>query len=572
MNAPTPLIDIRPDHWKIVRNILHKHVPQYEVWAFGSRATWKAKEFSDLDLAIITDQPLSLDVSASLNDDFSESDLPWKVDVVDWATTSEAFRKIMERDKVVIQERKRSLGMGTTKAPISHKPSWTVFTLAEITIKIGSGATPKGGAESYLPNRTNFALVRSQNVFDRYFDHAGLAFISDEQAHGLRGVVLQPNDILLNITGDGITFGRACKVPNDVLPACVNQHVSIIRIDPKRANPGYVLSFLTHPDVKAYIESFNAGGSRRAITIGHIEAFRLPLPPFEEQRTIAHILGTLDDKIELNRQQNETLEAMARALFKAWFVDFEPVRAKMEGRWQRGQSLPGLPAHLYDLFPDRFVESELGEIPEGWRHSTIGEEVTVCGGSTPSTKEPEFWEGGQHCWATPKDLSALKFPVLLDTDRKITDAGLARISSGLLPVGTVLLSSRAPIGYLAIAEVPTAINQGFIAMKCDGALPNVFVLPWCRESMDAIVGNANANGSTFQEISKSNFRPIRVVVPSDPVLTSFTGSAVSLYRQLAENERESRSLAQLRDTLLPKLISGELRIPHAEAFLKERGL
>jgi type I restriction enzyme S subunit len=295
--------------------------------------------------------------------------------------------------------------------------------------------------------------------------------------------------------------------------------------------------------------------------------FKFRLPPIDEQRAIAHILGTLDDKIELNRKQNEMLEAMARALFKAWFVDFEPVRAKMEGRWQRGQSLPGLPAHLYDIFPDRLVESELGEIPEGWRHSTIGEEVTVCGGSTPSTKEPEFWEGGQHCWATPKDLSALKFPVLLDTDRKITDAGLAKISSGLLPVGTVLLSSRAPIGYLAIAEVPTAINQGFIAMKCDGVLPNVFVLQWCRESMDAIVGNAN--GSTFQEISKSNFRPLRVVVPSDPVLTSFTRSAGSLYRQLAENEREARTLAQLRDTLLPKLISGELRVSEIEETMAE---
>ncbi len=251
----------------------------------------------------------------------------------------------------------------------------------------------------------------------------------------------------------------------------------------------------------------------------------LDVPPKHEQLAIAHILGTLDDKIELNRRANETLEAMVRALFKAWFVDFEPVRAKLEGRWQRGQSLPGLPAHIYDLFPDRLVESELGEVPEGWRHSTIGAEVSVCGGSTPSTKDADFWEGGHHCWATPKDLSALKFPVLLDTDRKITDAGLAKISSGLLPVGTVLLSSRAPIGYLAIAEVPTAINQGFIAMKCDGVLPNVFVLPWCRESMDAIVGNAN--GSTFQEISKSNFRPIPVVVPSEPVLGSYRKSLAS---------------------------------------------
>lgn len=286
------------------------------------------------------------------------------------------------------------------------------------------------------------------------------------------------------------------------------------------------------------------------------------LPPIEEQHAIAKILGTLDDKIELNRRTNETLEAMARALFKAWCVDFEPVRAKLEGRWQRGESLPGLPAHLYDLFPARLIESEWGEIPEGWRYSTIGEEVSVCGGSTPSTKESEFWEEGCHCWATPKDLSSLRFPVLLDTGRKITDAGLTKISSGLLPVGTVLLSSRASIGYLAIAQVPTAINQGFIAMKCEGVLPNVFILAWCSESMDAIIGNAN--GSTFQEISKSNFRSIPVVVPSESVLEIFQKSADLLYRKMTENERESRSLVQLRDTLLPKLISGELRVPDAE--------
>lgn len=360
------------------------------------------------------------------------------------------------------------------------------------------------------------------------------------------------------VTGRYGTLGQVFYVEQDFWPLNTTLYVR----DFKGNDPRFVSYFLRDIDFFVYSDKAAVPGLNR----NHLHQAMVRIPTdLTEQRAIAHILGTLDDKIELNRRANETLESMARTLFKAWFVDFEPVRAKIEGRWQRGQSLPGLPAHLYDLFPDRLVESELGEIPEGWRHSTIGEEVTVCGGSTPSTKEPEFWEGGQHCWATPKDLSALKFPVLLDTDRKITDAGLAKISSGLLPVGTVLLSSRAPIGYLAIAEIPTAINQGFIAMKCDGALPNVFVLPWCRESMDAIVGNAN--GSTFQEISKSNFRPLRVVVPSDPVLTSFTRSAGSLYRQLAEDEREARSLAQLRDTLLPKLISGELRVPDAERIV-----
>lgn len=328
----------------------------------------------------------------------------------------------------------------------------------------------------------------------------------------------------------------------------------------------FVYYVARHPEFRTYAKGRMEGTSgRQRVSWQAISDYEIPDFSSLERSGIGSVLSSVDNLIANYRRVNQALESMTRTLFKAWFVDFEPVRAKLDGRWRRDQSLPGLPAHLYDLFPDRLVESELGEIPEGWRHSTIGEEVTVCGGSTPSTQEPEFWEGGHHCWATPKDLSALMFPVLLDTDRKITDAGLAKISSGLLPVGTVLLSSRAPIGYLAIAEIPTAINQGFIAMKCDGVLPNVFVLPWCRESMDAIVGNAN--GSTFQEISKSNFRPLPVVVPSDPVLTSFTKSTDSLYRQLAENERESRSLAQLRDTLLPKLISGELRVPDAERIV-----
>ena len=228
-------------------------------------------------------------------------------------------------------------------------------------------------------------------------------------------------------------------------------------------------------------------------------------PPIH-QRAIAHILGTLDDKIELNRRMNETLEAMARALFKSWFVDFDPVRAKAEGRD------PGLPKPLADLFPDSFEDSELGEIPKGWEIKSIGDLADVAGGTTPSTKEPAYWEGGTHAWATPKDLSGLSVPVLLDTERRITDAGLSQIGSGLLPKGTVLLSSRAPIGYLAVAEIPVAINQGFIAMTPKTGTSNIFLLLWASVAHEEIV--SRANGSTFLEISKANFRPIPVVTPS----------------------------------------------------------
>jgi restriction modification system DNA specificity domain protein len=299
-----------------------------------------------------------------------------------------------------------------------------------------------------------------------------------------------------------------------------------------------------------------------------IEDFEIECPAsVVNQESVTIILKNLDKKTELNRKTNETLEAMARTLFQAWFVDFEPVWAKMEGRWKRGQSLPGLPAHLYDLFPDRLVEAELGNIPDGWHISTIGDEVSVYGGGTPSTKEPTFWQGGIHCWATPKDLSSLKAPVLMDTERKLTDQGLSKIGSGLLPRGTVLLSSRAPIGYLAITEMRTAVNQGFIAMVCSKTITNLFALFWCHANMDAIVGRAN--GSTFQEISKSNFRQIPVITPSPAVMDSFQKIASPIYSQLVENEKESDSLTQLRDTLLPRLLSGELRVPEAERLAEE---
>ena len=181
--------------------------------------------------------------------------------------------------------------------------------------------------------RIKHALIRSQHVFDRHFDSTGLAFISEAHAKELRNAEVQSGDILLNITGDGITFGRSCQVPDRILPACVNQHVAIIRPDRSECDPGNLLAVLTHPATKAYIESFNSGGSRRAITKGHIESFEIPLPPIDEQRVIATVLGAMDDKIELNRRMNATLESMARVLFQSWFVDFDPVLGEADGKY-----------------------------------------------------------------------------------------------------------------------------------------------------------------------------------------------------------------------------------------------
>lgn len=292
----------------------------------------------------------------------------------------------------------------------------------------------------------------------------------------------------------------------------------------------------------------------------HVSRHKIPYFALPEQRAIAHILGSLDDKIKLNRQMNRTLEKMAQAIFKSWFIDFDPVRAKAEGRD------PGLPKEIADLFPNSFEDSELGPIPKGWKVRSIGEAVQCVGGSTPSTKNPKYWDGGTNPFVTPKDMSSLTSPVILGTERHITYAGVEKISSRQLPVGTVLLSSRAPIGYLAITEIPVSVNQGIIAMICNGDLPNHYVLQWTRTNMDII--KSNAGGTTFAEISKRNFRPIPVVIPPLDPLDAFVDQVGPLHQQLVLNCLESRELTAIRDTLLPKLISGELRVPDAEKLVE----
>lgn len=397
-------------------------------------------------------------------------------------------------------------------------------------------------------------LCNYMDVYSNSFIRSDFQFMAATATkREIERCTLRPGDVI--ITKDSEQYddiGVPALVRDDVRNLVCGYHLAILRPLQSLIDGPYLLYALQTTNVQHQFHAYANGVTRFGLRKDDIQRVEVPLPPLPEQRAIAHILGTLDDKIELNRRMNETLEAMARALFKSWFVDFDPVRAKMEGRDT------DLPIHIADLFPDRLVHSELGEIPEEWSISTIGEEVSVVGGSTPSTKDRSLWDGEIN-WATPKDLSVLSAPVLLETARLISDAGLSKISSGLLPQGVVLLSSRAPIGYLAIAEIPVAVNQGFIAMKCESRLSNMFVWLWTQENIDTIL--QNANGSTFQEISKRNFRPLNIVVPKLDVLSAFDKRVRLLYERIVKNQHESRTLATLRDALLPKLVSGEVRVP-----------
>ena len=327
----------------------------------------------------------------------------------------------------------------------------------------------------------------------------------------------------------------------------------------------YVTDFLGNNPRFAYyllqtldLAAFNSGSAQPSLNRNYLYSISLKIPPRAAQDGIVDVLKSLDDRITLLRETNATLEAIAQALFKSWFVDFDPVRAKMQGR-----APEGMDEATAALFPDGFEASELGEVPRGWRVMPVGDSIDAVGGATPDTKNGAFWEPPIHCWTSPKDLSGIAAPVLLDTERKVSEQGLAKIGSGLLPVGTLLMSSRAPIGYLALAQVPLAINQGYIAMLPGGLLPPLYMYFWCRQNMDNIKGRAN--GSTFMEISKKAFRPIPALVPAPELVKAFVETAGALFERLTENERQTKTLSTLRDTLLPRLISGQLRLPEAQA-------
>ena len=393
--------------------------------------------------------------------------------------------------------------------------------------------------------------------------------------------LLKAGDIVFGRKG---AVERSAQVQPDEAGYFLGSDGIRIRLNVEECDPKFISYQLQTMAHRSWMIQHAAGTTMPSLNEGIIRRIPIVLKPLAEQKAIAAVLGALDDKIELNRRMNATLEAMARALFQSWFVDFDPVRRNLDftrSRGERGEeekkfqpaSSPlrasASPRDPFDaLFPDSFLDSEAGHIPKGWTIQPVGEVVDCVGGGTPSTAEPKYWEGGTHHWTTPKDFSSLQAPVLLDTDRKLTDAGIAKISSGLLPAGTLLLSSRAPVGYLAIAAMPVAINQGFIAMKCNGRASNFFMLNWCQTNMAEI--ESRATGTTFAEISKQNFRPIRVVLPPKELMAAFTAKVAPLYAQITANLHQSSTLATLRDTLLPKLLSGELSVTETAGGLSAR--
>ena len=540
----TSPVDIRPDHLVIVQDILRKHLPAgVRVWVFGSRANWNTKDSSDLDLALQGDNALSHKLLGVLQDAFEDSPLPYTVDVVDLRRISESFRRIVESERTPLSVEGAANGAAYLAG---NNGQWRTVKLGDVCTKIGSGATPRGGKDVYLQDGP-YALIRSQNVYNDGFHREGLAFVGEHHANELRNVEVSEGDVLLNITGDSVA--RVCQVVPDVLPARVNQHVAIIRPDSDNLDLGYLRYYLVSPEMQTLLLSWaGSGGTRNALTKAMIESLEIPLPPLSEQRVIAHILGTLDDKIELNRRMNETLEAMARALFKSWFVDFDPVRAKMEGRWHRGESLPGFPADLYDLFPDRLVDSELGEIPEGWEVKALGEcyDLTM-GQSPPGSTYNDNGEG------TPFFQGSTDFG-----ERYPTNHRYCTKPARLAQAEDTLVSVRAPVGAINRAWERCCIGRGVAALRHkSGSASYTYYAIWAAQPQ---IDQYEHTGTVFGAIGGKQFRALHVLEPPDKTVAVFHRIGQVLDRRIRSNVEESRALAIQRNALLPGLVCGDIEV------------
>lgn len=403
-----------------------------------------------------------------------------------------------------------------------NSKEWKDVKLKDITILISRGITPK------YTDSEGVIVINQKCIRNGQINLKESRLTDDKTKKISENKFVDNNDILICSTGIG-TLGRVGFLRNKLnTKLTVDSHVSIVRANKDYTNPiflGYNL-FLRQSEIEAMAKGSTGQTELSRIDLGEMN---ISLPPLEIQEKIASILSSLDDKIELNNKINQNLEQQAQAIFKSWFVDFEPFDGKM---------------------------------PDDWKIGTISELGTVVGGSTPSKKNPEYYTNNGIAWITPKDLSRKNLKFISKGEIDITDKGFKNSSVTIMPKGTVLFSSRAPIGYISIAQNDVTTNQGFKSVIPFQTVGTPYVYLYLKNNITLIENMAA--GSTFKEVSGSIMQNIPALIPSKKILKRFNTLCDKIFRKQEYLEVENEKLTQLRDTLLPKLMSGEIDVDKVE--------
>ena len=435
-----------------------------------------------------------------------------------------------------------------------QKSDWKKCKLGDVCELIGGFAFKSKSFGAFANKVIKIANIQPPYVDDKL---EGVD-LSNYNVEKLKKYLINYNDFCLAMTG--ATIGKLGRYKSK-LSAYLNQRVLTFRpstdVDKDFLYHYLSLDFFQR-FINNHIDSETAQPNISATSIGQ---FELLLPPLEEQKRIAEILGSLDDKIELLQKQNKTLEDMAKALFKSWFVDFDVVRAKQKGLPKADIMCEyHLTDELYDLFPSSFADSPLGPIPSGWEVVKISDVARVVGGGTPSTKQTKFFSasGTAIAWLTPKDLSGYQYKYIDHGQTDITQEGLTHSSAQLMPTNSIVFSSRAPIGYIAISLGEIATNQGFKSLVPLERHWTEFLYQYLCYNRYIIEGLGT--GSTFKEVSGSVMKNISLCFPSSEILKAFEQETEIINSKQKIIMKEIQTLTELRDTLLPRLISGKIRV------------
>jgi len=409
-------------------------------------------------------------------------------------------------------------------------------SLSSITSKIGSGSTPRGGNSVYSDSGISF--IRSQNVLDMDFSTENLAFINDSQAEKLNNVIVEKNDILLNITGDSIA--RCTVVPEEILPARVNQHVSIIRCKNTEESK-YVMYYLQY--MKKYLLQISkVGGTRNALTKEAIG--KLPIKISDDCNKISKILDNIDQKIQTNNQINQELEAMAKALYDYWFVQFD---------------FPDQNGKPYKSSGGKMVyHPELkSEIPEGWVVETLSDfESKIITGKTPSKANSDNF-GGEIPFITIGDIRGNTF--IYSTSESLTDLGASVQQNKYLPEGSLCVSCIATVGEIGFTTEWSHTNQQINSIVFEDETNRYYLYFALKNYFE----NANASaktGNTFANMNKEDFSGIRIILPSKEIKKNFHEISEPYFTQIKCLQGQNQELTQLRDWLLPMLMNGQVKV------------
>lgn len=410
---------------------------------------------------------------------------------------------------------------------------WKEVDIEQTSIEIIDGDRGKNYPKNNELTNSGYCLFLSAaNVTKNGLQFSNNSFITKEKDALLRKGKLMPQDIVLTTRG---TVGNVGFYGDDVPYSNMRINSGMVIIRPgEDFDTMFLYLYLRSCYFRAQITQFQSGSAQPQLPISTLQKMKVIKPDIAAQRRIASILSSLDRKIELNNKINADLEEMAQAIFKNWFVDFEPFK------------------------DGKFVDSELGMIPEGWKVGRLDEIADVVGGSTPSKAKPEYYTQKGIAWLTPKDLSNHPAVYTSRGEIDITEEGYNSTSTKLMPKGTILFTSRAPIGYISIAQNDICTNQGFKSLVPKKA-GTCFLYCFLKYVTPEIENKST--GSTFKEASGSLMKSLQVIMPEQKVFEDFETIVSPLFARIESLEKENSRLSLLRDTLLPRLMSGELEVP-----------